>query len=368
MKKLTAVLFVLILCLSVFAGCAKNDEPAVIDADATYAKYDPDTVVMTINGDEVTWSEYFYSMYSAVYNLQYYAGDFAWSGEGPSEAYATNEDYVTAFAEESVLFYRLMNQKAAELGIELSEDDEAYLIELVENDMLSNCGEGATEEDFNKFLSTIYLTRDVYDYMNRSALLSVGVYYDVIGVNGEKITDEQVAEYIAEAPYVTAKHILLRTVDDAGNALSDEEIAAAQQKAQELYLQLSEITDQAELLTTFDELIDQYNEDEGMLYYIEGYTFTTGEMVKEFEAAAFALEEYQVSEPVETSYGYHILLRLPTTGDSVIDYDYTSGSIYTVKDYAASYVYDQLLRQWMDEADVHWVGDFENLSPSKIFG
>ena len=99
------------------------------------------------------------------------------------------------------------------------------------------------------------------------------------------------AEYIAEAPYVTAKHILLRTVDDAGNALSDVEIAAAQQKAQELYLQLSEITDQAELLTTFDELIDQYNEDEGMLYYIDGYTFTTGEKVKEFEAAAFALEE-----------------------------------------------------------------------------
>ena len=40
-----------------------------------------------------------------------------------------------------------------------------------------------------------------------------------------------------------------------------------------------------------------------------GY-FNRGKMVKEFETAAFNLEVGEISEPVKTQYGYHIIKRL----------------------------------------------------------
>ncbi len=40
-----------------------------------------------------------------------------------------------------------------------------------------------------------------------------------------------------------------------------------------------------------------------------GY-FSRGKMVKEFETAAFNLEVGEISEPVKTQYGYHIIKRL----------------------------------------------------------
>jgi len=40
-----------------------------------------------------------------------------------------------------------------------------------------------------------------------------------------------------------------------------------------------------------------------------GY-FGRGKMVKEFENAAFNLQAGQISEPVKTQYGYHVIKRL----------------------------------------------------------
>lgn len=62
---------------------------------------------------------------------------------------------------------------------------------------------------------------------------------------------------------------------------------------------------------SFDDLISAYNEDPGMEGRPDGYIFTYGEMVKPFETATFAAGENEITPPVKTDYGYHVILRLP---------------------------------------------------------
>ena len=58
----------------------------------------------------------------------------------------------------------------------------------------------------------------------------------------------------------------------------------------------------------FTELMKEYNEDTGETE--GGYCFGRGEMVSEFENAAFALNYNEISDVVKTEYGYHIIKRI----------------------------------------------------------
>jgi peptidyl-prolyl cis-trans isomerase D len=123
-------------------------------------------------------------------------------------------------------------------------------------------------------------------------------------IESVSITEEEIQEYYAthEAEFnkgkeVKARHILLRVADDA-----DEETEAAVQQ------QIVEIRGLVEEGRDFADLAKTYSEDPGSAENGGDLGFfSKGMMVPEFEAAAFALEPGQVSEPVRTQFGYHLL-------------------------------------------------------------
>ena len=91
----------------------------------------------------------------------------------------------------------------------------------------------------------------------------------------------------------SVKHVLIKNKD---SKFSDPKATA------------EEVLKKAKAGEDFDALMKEYNEDPGETE--SGYTFGKGEMVKEFENAAFALKYNEISDIVETQYGYHIIKRI----------------------------------------------------------
>lgn len=380
MKRILALMLALVLCFTLFAGCTGDETaaddttevtttpvPAVIDYAAAFAKHDPDTVVMTIDGAEVRWSEFFFMLYSSLSQVEQYLGNIYWDELCINDL--TYDEYTMEMTNTMLRQLHAVEREAKERNIKLSKDDLAQLEETKKTAMVQNLGEEATEEAFEDFLlEQLYLDLETFEYVNQNSVYYNKLFVETIGESGEKITDAEINDYIESMPYVTAKHILLMTINpDTGEALSEEEIADAKATAEELLASLQAIEDDKERAETFDQLMHEHSEDTGLTIFPDGYTFTTGEMYAEFEEAAFALEDYQVSEIVESQAGYHILMRLPTTKDSSVDLDYETGTYYTVLAYAATEIYSRKLADWMEECEVVWADEFRDITAKQLF-
>ncbi len=366
-QKLTALALSTTLCLGLFTGCQSG--PAEVDPDKAYAGHQPTDVVMTVNGSEVTWSEFFNRLYNVVYQIQYYSedGKVDWDAPCTADETLTNGEFAWQTAVDTCLQYHVLSTHAEDLEIQLNEEDEAAMAAQLAVDMQNLAGEGATEEQFNTALSQVYLTREVYDFSNRVVRLYDRAFETVCGLRGEKLSQEDIDACIADNQYITAKHILISTQDYDGSQVEGQALAEKTALATLLHSQLQEVQgDREKLETKFDEMMTQYSDDTGLPYYPNGYTFKPGEMVEEFDTAARALGEYELSEVISTDYGYHIILRLPTTAQSEVTYVDETLS-YTIGDFAAASTFERLLSAWIDEAEVIWSADFEKLTAEKVF-
>jgi foldase protein PrsA len=165
------------------------------------------------------------------------------------------------------------------------------------------------EKAFNEFLKEIGSDEEsIKEIVRKSYCISL--YFTSLGTEEgslfyipEATIEERAQEIYNEGNLVTqakAKHILISTVDDMQNPLSKEEQDQKKKLAEEIYNKIINGED-------FDTLMHQYSEDPGLQSNPDGYTFGPGEMVPEFEQGAFALEKGQVSKPILSQFGYHII-------------------------------------------------------------
>ena len=115
----------------------------------------------------------------------------------------------------------------------------------------------------------------------------------------KKYYDENKDDFYIEQ--VGASHIIIKRIEDEDKKLSDEKKAEAKKKAEEVLAKAKAGED-------FSELAKEYSQDTvsakngGDLGF-----FKKGEMVKPFEEAAFSMKVGEISDLVESDFGYHII-------------------------------------------------------------
>ena len=353
------------------AGTAAPVEVETLDYEALYALHDPAEVVMIVDGKDVTWGEYFSWLYmSAMQTEQYFVamGNYGvplkWS-DPVGEDGSTYADSAIAGGENTLRQLMTILGYAESQGVEASQETLEAVQAQRESDKLATVGEEVTEEDFAQFLHSLYRSEEAYQRATMANYLNLQHYSDTYGENFEKVSDEQALGYLEENGYLYANHILLTTMDlQTGEALEEAAVAEKEAQAQALAEELQAIQDPEQLVKRFQELKEEYDEDTGKFTYPDGYVFLPGEMVAEFEEGVKALADYGVSQPVKTSYGYHVILRLPLTADTVVSYDST-GAAVTGRSLFASFDYAAGLDAYLENLSTEYVDDFQAPDLSK---
>lgn len=157
---------------------------------------------------------------------------------------------------------------------------------------------------------------DYYGGLNETEISKMEITKEtVLNLYSEYALADKVYEYIIkdinpeisddEARTITVEHILIKTytLNGAGEKIEYTESAKqeAYRKAQEV-LQLAKSGEQ-----DFQSLIGSYSEDDNTTY-----SFGKGTMDPAFEEAAFNLGTEEISEIVESEYGYHIIKCIST--------------------------------------------------------
>ena len=393
MKKFVVLLAVLCLAFAVALGflaqtpmpltgdSAETQKPAAetavpvevetLDYEALYALHDPAEVVMIVDGKDVTWGEYFSWLYmSAMQTEQYFVsmGNYGvplkWS-DAVGEDGSTYADAAIAGGENTLRQLMTILGYAESQGVVASQETLDAIQAQRDSDKKATVGEEGTEEEFAAYLHSLYRSEEAYQRATTANYLNLQNYTETYGAEAEKVSEEQALSYLKEQGYLRANHILLSTMDlQTGEALDEATVAEKEALAQKLVTELQAIQDPEELVERFRELKEEYCEDSGKTAYPDGYVFLPGEMVTEFEDGVTALADYGLSQPVKTSYGYHIILRLPLSADAVVSYDNT-GAAVTGRSLFASYDYAAGLDAYLENLSVEYVDGFQAPDLSK---
>ncbi|UCD79320.1 MAG: peptidylprolyl isomerase, partial [Desulfobacterales bacterium] len=196
---------------------------------------------------------------------------------------------------EGLIEREVLYQESQKAGIEISDQS-------VDEQLAEIKKRFPAEKDYQNALSVMKLTEDeVKTQIARGLAIRELINREI--VSKITISDEESKAYYDANPQffkqpeqVKASHILIKVEEGA----TDAQKAEARKKIDDVQQKLKNGGDFAELAKTYSE--GPSNVRGGDLGY-----FSRGQMVKPFEDAAFAMQPNELSDVVETRFGYHLI-------------------------------------------------------------
>lgn len=314
LKKGLSLLFVLAMLVSLLTACQGGvKEDPVKDV----LGYDKDTVFFTFDGEKVTAEDYLFWLvrYADYINeMQTMMGAQGINWEEDMGGGVSAKDYMKQETLDTVKLFWVIEKMAQEEGFKLTKEDKTTYAQ----DKKTAIEQMGGEEAYKTYLKSMCLTDEGMERINTVSALSKQMETAFCREGGRfDATKDAIRTYMEDAGILKAKHILLLTKDPNvdGKAYSKEKIAKQKKLAEDLLAQLRASEDPTPL---FDQLMHEYSEDSGLEANPNGYLFSTNpdgvdftsRMVPEFEEGTKALAFNQISDIVESEYGYHIILRL----------------------------------------------------------
>ena len=302
--------------------------------------FDEDAVLM-IGDENVYLKEYNFLFIDSIRQTEYMMG-LEQDSEEAYEYWNTLKDGKTNFEiSRDNSFKQYVNlcvtAKIAENSGFSYEDESVKEMTTYFKDMFT----GGEIENFYNFYNTDEAS---FDSLCKKMAITEALYKLWIEDGIIETSDESLAKEFEEK-YFKAQHILITTTDSlTGEPLSDEEKAEKRKQAEDILKRVNSGED-------FKKLAETYSEDPGKAQYPDGYVFTEKEMVEEFENATKALEIGSVSGIVETSYGYHIIKRLPVSYDADRSFVTTNFEQMTVNNRISAYI-DANIETWKKDVDL----------------
>lgn len=246
------------------------------------------------------------------------------------------EEVAKERALDSVKSIKLQVQEAKKMKISLTDEEKEQIN--VQADLLkSQIGE---EEMNNMGIFDATIAK-----VTEENILSQKLYSEV--TKGFVGNEEEFEEFFAQnkdaLKQIKVKHVLLKTHDLKNGELvplSEEEQDQAKQDAQE-------VLERAKAGEDFASLVQEYSQDEASLPSDGEYVFGKNQgMDPDFESAAFGLKVGEISDLVNTSYGYHII-KLEEEIEP--DKDLTEQSYLELKKQS---FYQSKVQEWADRSTV----------------
>ncbi len=283
-------------CLAILLSASFLLVSAPLWADEKTTAPDP---VALVNGEAITRE-------ALEFETQRMIQQLASQGQVPSEEMMPKlrEDVLNNMIEKELLYQDSQDKKIAvpeaRVQKELASIRERF--PSAEEYKTALAGIGLSEED---------LAREIKQGVAIEALIKEHVVEEVAVSEEESRAFYDQNEGMFQKPeQVKARHILVKTASDA----SEAQKAEARQKIEDVRKKAVAGEDFATLAQEYSE--GPSNSRGGDLGY-----FSRGQMVKPFEEVAFALEKDEISDIVETQFGFHIIQVTDHQPASVVAYE-----------------------------------------------